>query len=175
MKQVQLLTIIIIKNGFFLIPLLLACIYYFHLPSIPGDLMDARFNMYILEHGYLWIEGVDRSFWSAPFFYPQPFVTAYSDNLLGSLPFYFLLRKIGEERENAFRAYIILIFILNYLSTYWVLRRWNICSLGAIGGAYLFTFSLPSMAQINHIQLAPRFLIPFGFYFLFLLCESKKN
>lgn len=136
--------------------------------------MDARFNMYILEHGYLWIEGVDRSFWSAPFFYPQPFVTAYSDNLLGSLPFYFLLRKIGEERENAFRAYIILIFILNYLSTYWVLRRWNICSLGAIGGAYLFTFSLPSMAQINHIQLAPRFLIPFGFYFLFLLCESKK-
>jgi hypothetical protein len=43
---------------------------FFKANQIPGDLGDSRFNMYVLEHGYRWLTGLDASFWSAPFFYP---------------------------------------------------------------------------------------------------------
>jgi hypothetical protein len=43
---------------------------FFKVDQIPGGFDDARFNMYVLEHGYRWLLGLDKSFWSAPFFYP---------------------------------------------------------------------------------------------------------
>ena len=38
----------------------------------PGDLIDGRFNNYVLEHGWLVLTGRQPSFWDAPFFYPSP-------------------------------------------------------------------------------------------------------
>ena len=43
---------------------------FFEVGQIPGGFDDARFNMYVLEHGYRWLTGLDKSFWSTPFFYP---------------------------------------------------------------------------------------------------------
>jgi hypothetical protein len=33
------------------------------LSKIPGDLGDARFNNYVLEHGYKYLNGEVKSFW----------------------------------------------------------------------------------------------------------------
>src|ERR1041385_3554406 len=67
---------------------------------LPGDLYDARLNLYFLEHGYKWISGqTGHSFLDAPFFYPVRRVLAYSDNLAGSLPFYVPWRWLGFDRE----------------------------------------------------------------------------
>src|SRR5271169_1156304 len=51
---------------------------FFKVDQIPGGFDDARFNMYVLEHGYRWLLGLDKSFWSAPFFYPAQNVITYS-------------------------------------------------------------------------------------------------
>ena len=60
----------------------------FDFSYFPGDLGDGRLNLYFLEHAHKFFTGKISSFWEAPFMYPEPNVTAYSDNLLGSAPIY---------------------------------------------------------------------------------------
>jgi hypothetical protein len=145
---------------------------FFRVDKIPGDLGDARFNMYVLEHGYRWLMHLDKSFWSAPFFYPAHNVITYSDNHLGSFLFYSLFRILGAGRETAFQLWAITIFALNYFITWFVLRRQQFHPIAAIGGAYLFNFGLTMATQIGHIQLAPRFMVPIAFWIALRLLET---
>ena len=85
----------ILATIIFLVGLLL----FFPVGNIPGGLSDSRFNMYVLEHGYRWLTRLDKSFWTAPFFYPTPNTIAYSDNHLGSFLFYSGFRILGSSRE----------------------------------------------------------------------------
>ena len=149
-------------------------VLFFKLDADPGDLGDARFNMYVLEHGHRWLMRLDQSFWSAPFFYPAQNVIAYSDNHLGSFLFYSLFRILGASRETAFQLWAITIFSLNYFVTYAVVRRQKFSPFGAITCAYLFTFSMIMAAQIGHIQLAPRFMVPVAFWTTARFLETGK-
>lgn len=137
--------------------------HFLHPDLTPGDFGDNRFNMYVLEHGYQWLGGHVYSFWSAPFFYPTPNVTAYSDNHLGNLPFYVPFRLAGLDRENAFQAWMALCAVLNFTACLVVLRRFGANLAGALAGAYLFAFGLPSISQLGHAQLLPRYFLPVAF------------
>lgn len=132
---------------------------------IPGDLGDARFNNYVLEHGYKWVTHQVDSFWSAPFFFPVQNVIAYSDSHLGTLPFYSLARILGFDRESSYQVWLIFLFTADFLSCYLVLRALSISCLGAILGGILFTFAMPVFAQVSHSQLFPRFMVPPALYF----------
>jgi hypothetical protein len=147
----------------------------FNLSLIPGDLGDARLNNYFLEHGYKWLTGQVASFWDAPFFYPTVRTMSFSDNHLGTLPIYALFRLFQFDRETSYQFWLLVIFTLNYFSCALVLRKLSINTLGAAAGAYIFAFSLPMVAQMNHSQLLPRFMIPFAFYFSFKYFENKSN
>ena len=102
---------------------------------------------------------------------------AYSDNHLGSLLAYSLFRILGANRETAFQLWAITIFLLNYFVTYAVVRRQKFGQIGAIACAYLFTFSMIMAAQMSHIQLAPRFMVPVAFWMStrFLETGSAKH
>src|SRR5262245_17871252 len=65
-----------------------------HLQPDPGDTL---LNHYILEHSWLWLTRADYAgtLWSPPCFYPQPNTLAYSENLLGTAPLYWLLRPLA--------------------------------------------------------------------------------
>lgn len=126
----------------------------------PGDLVDNRLNNYVLEHGYRWVTGRERSFWSAPFCWPTPRMTARSDAHLGDLPFYAAFRLAGAEPERAFQACVVAFFVLNFASAYWAFRRVGLCPTGAAAGAYVFAFGIPVGENLWHFQLLPRFLVP---------------
>src|SRR6478609_2454772 len=98
-------------------------ICHYDLSKIPGDLGDARFNMYVLEHGYRFFKGADSSFWSAPFMYPFPNTIALSDNLLGTLPVYSFFRMLSLDRETAFQCWLISLCILNFAAAYLVVKK----------------------------------------------------
>ncbi len=155
------------------VPLIWGLNHYFYSAVIPGDLGDARFNMYILEHGFRWLSGQDASFWSAPFFYPATDVVAYSDNLLGSLPIYAIFREFHMNREASFQMWNITVFILNYLASYWVMRRLGVSLWGTMAGSYVFTFGLPVMGQVGHAQLFARFMVPIGIYYWLKFLETR--
>jgi hypothetical protein len=127
---------------------------------IPGDLGDARFNSYILEHFFRWMTGHDGSFWNAGFFYPFPLTIAFSDNFLGNGLIYAAFRSLGFIREDAFRLWYVTGFVLNFIAADYALVRLGFSPLAAALGAFLFTFGLPVTAQEGHAQLIYRFGVP---------------
>ena len=74
-----LLPLAMLCAGLYLVPL---SIYGPDFSKVPGDLGDARFNNYILEHDYKYFTGKVDHYWDAPFMYPYKNVIAFSDNLL---------------------------------------------------------------------------------------------
>ena len=141
---------------------------------IPGDLGDARFNNYILEHFYRWLSGLDKSYWSAPFFYPYSNNIAFSDNLLGSAPFYVLLRFIELDRESAFQGWYFLGLFLNFSAVVFVLLRLKLKSVAVGTGAFFFTFGLPLLAQETHAQLLYRFCVPLACFWLWRIAREPR-
>jgi hypothetical protein len=134
------------------------------LTHIPGDLGDSRLVNYILEHGYYYLTGRVASFWDAPFLYPWPHVTAYSENLLGSLPFYAVARFVTGEREAAYQWWFLAGFALNYLAMAYVLRRLRFSLPSAMAGAFVFAFSPAQLNFLTHPQLLYRFCAPLAFF-----------
>ena len=144
------------------------------LAFIPGDLGDARFNNYVLEHFYQWLTGGTESYWNAPFFYPFQNVTAFSDDLLGNVLFYVPFRLLGQDRETAFQSWIIVGYILNYLSASWTLAKMGFKSVAVGVGAFFFAFGLPALAMEGHIQLLYRFCVPLACLVLFRFYSKPR-
>jgi hypothetical protein len=156
-----------------LIPLVLLAIGLFEVPLtftgidfrfIPGDLIDSRFNNYVLEHGYRWLTRRPHgSFWSPPFCYPARNMAAGSDAHVGTLPLYAAFRVAGAEPERAFQLWGLALFVLTFFAAY-LSARWLGLSRPAAGiAAFVFAFGPPVIGQMNHAQLYPRFFIPPAF------------
>jgi hypothetical protein len=132
--------------------------------EIPGDLGDARFNLALLEFFYrtLLAAFADRStdFLDAPFYYPWPRVTNFSDTHWGDAEFYALIRALGVDLIASFQLWFVAAFALTYLAAFVSLRMLNLRSWGAAVGAFLFAFSLPMAAHFDHVQLAHRLWVP---------------
>lgn len=143
--------------------------------KIPGDLGDARFNNYILEHGHQFLKGEVDSYWEAPFMFPYKKSITFSDNLLGSLPIYSAWRFLGFDRETAFQWWILTIFIFNFLAALWVLQKWSQNYILASVGAYIFAFSIMLVGNIYNVQTLPRFILPFLFYWLWRFLKEEKT
>ena len=127
---------------------------------IPGDIGDARFNSYVIEHFFRWITGHAPSFWNADFFYPFPLTIAFSDNHLGNAFVYAAFRAAGLVREDALRAWYVVGFVANFAAAVYALGRLGYARIPVAAGAFLFTFGLPVLAQEGHAQLIYRFGVP---------------
>ncbi len=149
-------------------------ICHYDLSRIPGDLGDARFNMYLLEHGYQYITHQVHYFWGAPFFYPFSPAIAFSDNLLGSMPVYAIFRLLACDRETSFQLWFIVVCILNFFSAFYVLRRLTNHAVLACIGAYIFAFSIFILCQFHHAQTFPRFITPMVIYWMIRYFDNFK-
>ncbi len=145
-----------------------------NLSRMPGDLGDTRFNAYILEYFFRWLTGQTRGYWNAPFFFPFQQTIAFSDNLLGSAPFYALFRFTGLDGASAFQGWYILGFILNFTAAVYVLWHLHLKPLAVGIGAFFFTFGLPLLAQENHVQLLYRFCVPIVCYLLWRFYQQPR-
>ncbi len=139
---------------------------------IPGDLGDARFVNYILEHFFLWINGLVKDYWNAPFFYPFGGTMAFGDNLLGSAPFYALMRWMGLDMASAYQGWYAFGSLLNYVAAGYVLSRLKLKPLATGIGAFFYAFGLPVLAQENHAQLLYHFCVPLACYSLWQLYQK---
>src|SRR5262245_17251829 len=95
----------------------------------PGDTL---LNHYLLEHSWRWLTRADHcgTRWSPPFFHPEPLVLAYSENLLGAAPLYWLLRTACPE-IMAYQLWMMLVAALSYAGMAWALRRFGVGHLPA--------------------------------------------
>ncbi len=144
----------------------------FDFSFFPGDLGDARFNTYILEHGHKYLTGQEASLWNAPFMVPEANVITYSDNLIGSAPVYSVFRGLGYDRETAFQFWFIVLAILNFTTCYLFLKWLFKNRYSAVLGAFVFAFSIALQSQMTHAQVFPRFFIPLALWMLLLFKEK---
>jgi hypothetical protein len=145
-----------------------------HFEFFPGDLIDGRFNNYLLEHVYRFFTGKESSFWDAPFMFPEEKVITYSDNLLGSAPFYCVFRLLGADRETSFQLWYLLVTTLNYAAAYLLLNHVFRNRYAAVCGAMVFAFSMALHSQVGHAQTFPRYGIPLAFLMLLKFHETLK-
>lgn len=136
---------------------------------MPGDLIDVRFIHYILEHGFLFLNGdsLHSSFWNMPLLYPTTNTLAFSDVMLGGMLFYIPLRYIFNP-QTSLQIVVIIFSFLNFYSFYLLARNiFKFNNILSSLGAFLFAFSLARYNQIYHIQLLTQFFSVFGLYFIF--------
>ena len=129
-----------------------------------GDLVDPRFNFSMLEFFYRTLltalQGGPANFLDAPFFYPWPRVTNFSDTHWGDGLIYVLARSLGIGPLASFQAWFVAGFALTYVAAFVSLRKLGLRTWGAAAGAFLFTFPLPMAAQFGHAQLVYRLWVP---------------
>jgi hypothetical protein len=182
MKSVQTSNQTFSKVFHWTLPLLMlvAGLYFFplkifeHFSKIPGDMGDARFNNYVLEHGYKYFSGKISEYWNAPFMYPYKNVIALSDNLLGTLPIYSLFRIIHLDRETSFQFWLLSLFTLNFLCCFAALKKWSGNLILSVTGAYIFAFSIFNIDHLGHAQVLPRFIAPLVFYWCWKFLSQKQ-
>jgi hypothetical protein len=153
----NLLVIVCFGIGFYNFPLGLIGLDFSYMP---GDLGDARFVNFVLEHGYQFLIGNQPSLYDATFFYPAKNTLALSDNMVGTLPIYALFRLVSFDRETAYQCWWLSIFAINYFVSFYCFYSITKNTYVAILGAYLFTFSMILFGQTNFTQLNIRFLLP---------------
>lgn len=142
--------------------------------AVPGDMGDARFNSIVLEHVYQWLRGNATSLWSPSFFYPYPDALAFSDNHFGSVWIYALARLAHLPRELAFDWWFCIGELLTFFTCSYVARRFGFGWFAAAVAAFVFTFSLPSLAQEGHAQLIYRFAIPLAVLECWRMLETRR-
>jgi predicted outer membrane lipoprotein len=151
-------------------PMLLACCFgivncfwptlHSGFARMQADPIDTRFNHYILEHLWRCLHGgYVGTFWSPPFFYPTEHVLAYSDNLIGSAPIYWLFRLIFEP-TTAFSLWMIGCCVLCFAAFAALALRLKLHPWLAATGAMLFAFGFHRAQLLNHQQLLPHFFLP---------------
>lgn len=142
------------------------------LQTDPGDTL---LNHYVLEHSWRWISDRDYQFplWSPGCFYPAENTLAYSENLLGAAPIYWLART-GVNELASFQFWMIAVVVLSYLSMAWVLTRLGVHAFLAALGAGAYAFGLPQTNQLCHQQLLPSMYCPLAVYWLWqFLCQPR--
>lgn len=145
---------------------------------VEGDLLDSRFNLYLLEHSWLWVLRVpgQQQFWNAPFYYPARNVIAYSDTLLTVAPVYWLLRAVGLSPTTSLQWWLIAMATLNFAGAYVLIRRaTRVRPAAAALGAFLFAFANARTSQLAHPQLVPQFYTLIALYALVRVFEDESR
>jgi hypothetical protein len=146
--------------------------------QIQNDPWDTRFVNYILEHDYRWLVRAPghQSLFDPPMFYPEPNTAAYSELLLGIMPFYALWRAAGLAPDTALQLWMMLVAALNFVAAYLLFRRClRVTTLASCFGSFLFAFGSPRLNQLNHQFLLPQFFTLIAVYALYRLFEDEQG
>jgi hypothetical protein len=148
------------------------------LAMVQTDAGDPRQTNYVLEHTYQWISGnpLHARFWDLPIFFPVSNTASYTDILLGFAPPYWLFRLLGVLPDTAFQLWIMFASALNYLTCYFLLRRFlGMSVLSAVGGAYVFAFAGMRVSMLNCPPLLPQFFSLCAIAFLFAIFQRPDT
>ena len=128
--------------------------------AISGDIGDARFNAYVMEHTWLWLKGIHPALFDMQMFYPHSNTYAYSDYMLGFAPVYWFFRAIGCEILLSYQWWMVVCSVLNFAVFYLFAKKlFQFNTIFSALGAFVFAFSLPRVMHLEHCQLVAQFFI----------------
>ena len=151
---------------------------------------DQRLNMLFHQWNLDWLRGAVPSdtsgYWDFYIFHPYRQSFALSSNHLGSLPIHFFLEFFTTDWFFRTNLWILLCYVLNYLSAYWAtligLSRSKLTqpmghlnhSLFATLVAASFGFSMVRVNYIDHAQTLPSFAAPWFLLWGYLALKQHQ-
>jgi hypothetical protein len=138
-----------------------------------GDLLDSRFNNWVLEYFFSALTNQNISFKTSNFFYPLINNMLFSDNHWFLGIFYSLFRFLNFDLYSSYSIILILESILNFASCYYVLTKFNFSQKSSAIGAFIFAFNTIIAIKISHSQLHFKAFIPLTILFIFQYFEKK--
>ncbi|MCI0705789.1 MAG: hypothetical protein L0241_32410 [Planctomycetia bacterium] len=134
--------------------------------SIQTERGDGMLNHFLLEHSWLALSDSNYrgTLVSPPVFFPQPWTIAYSENLFGVAPLYWVLR-LFLPYDLAYIWWQIVLNAINFVVFALVARWLRFPHLLALGGAFLWAFGTVHADQIKHQQMIGRFWMPLAAYY----------
>lgn len=141
-----------------------------------GELLDTRLTNYFLEHSFKLLTNKNYigEIWSPPFFYPYEGALAFSENLFGSSPIYWLFRTFFGV-DLAFQIWALTVLGLCFFSFVLLMRQHQVSHLLSALGGFLFAFGIPRIAQLGHPQLLPQFFTPVTLIAVWNFCRKPSN
>ena len=138
-----------------------------------GDIGDSRFNNWVLEYFYITLSNQSPSFKTSNFFYPLINNILLSDNhwLIGI--FYSFFRFLDFDSHSSYSIILILESIINFISCYYVLRKFNISKNSSAIGAFIFSFNTIIAIKISHSQLHFKAFILLAILFVFQYFKKR--
>jgi hypothetical protein len=139
---------------------------------------DTRFNMYAVEHTYLWLISAPghKLLWNWPVYYPHANVAAYSDLMLGLGPLYWTWRLLGAAPDTSFQLWMLACTAANFLVAYIFLRNiFRVGCLPAAFGALLFAGGSCRAAQLGHQQLLCHLYVMTAIYAVFRMFDPPLS
>ncbi len=103
---------------------------------------------------------------------PFQHTIALSDSMLGTQFFYTPWRWLGFTPETSYQLWWITICTLNFWFSYWAFHKTFKNPLLACILAWIFTFSIFNLGQLNYMQMIIRFPIPVAFYAAYRIAQS---
>ncbi len=138
-----------------------------------GDLLDSRFNNWVFEYFFSALTNQGNSFKTSNFFYPLVNNMFFSDNHWFIGIFYSLLRILKFDHYQSYSIIIIIESILNFVSCYYVLNKFNLSRKSSAIGAFIFAFNTIIAVKITHSQLHFKAFIPLTILFIFQYFEKR--
>jgi len=133
---------------------------------VQTDAEDSLFLQCIMEHvmRYFIDPGYRGTFWSPRFFYPADNALAYSENMLGCAPVYWVFR-IFFQPDIAIQWWVLTMAAANYLAMAVTLRWFGINRILSTLGAYIFAFSLVRSVHQPNLLTLPQWFTPLAIYY----------
>ncbi len=139
--------------------------------DVPGDLGDPLLNSWLLAHAAnSWHAllagdvGAAIRFWHAPFFHPEPLVTAYSDHFaahsLAILPIWLLTKNI----ILCYNLLVLATFVLCGTGMYLLARELTGSARAGFVCGLVFMFSPYRFATLSHVQVLSSMGMPFALF-----------
>ena len=138
-----------------------------------GDIADSRFNNWVFEYFFSALTNQGNSFKTSNFFYPLINNMLFSDNHWFMGIFYSLLRILKFDHYQSYSIIIIIESILNFVSCYYVLTKFNLSRKSSAIGAFIFAFNTIIAVKISHSQLHFKAFIPLTILFIFQYFEKR--
>ncbi|MCU0551238.1 MAG: hypothetical protein MUC48_17975 [Leptolyngbya sp. Prado105] len=135
--------------------------------QLQADKADTRFVNYVLEHSFQTVFHRDDgdSLWTPKFFFPFKNTLAFSENLLGVAPLYWIARVFFAP-DLAYQWWTIACTVLCYLCFAIFLRSLRVSHILSALGGFIFGFGLVRISRLFHSQLLPQFFTPLAFLYL---------
>jgi hypothetical protein len=143
--------------------------------QMPGDVGDARANVYLVEHWYQVFRG-QAELLSPAIFYPVKETIGYAETMfVHALP-YSGLRLAGMDMFSALAAPLVLFNFLNYVTCFVLLRRvLGLDVIASAAGAMFFAFNSPRLNHPGHYGYQASFFLPLVIACVVLFAQRRAS